>query len=200
MVERIRRAGAIIGKTNVPEFGLDRKPTIPSSALRSTRTINRRRAAAAAAARPSRSRSGCAGCGRQRQRRLAPKSRRVQQRVRIPNLVWPGSVLFYEVFMPSISVHGPMARTVPDLAMFLSVIAGYDARTPLSICQDRLSSRGRSGATSKGRDRMGRRLRRTHSLRSGRARLGKGRLKESEALGCTVETAALPTICWRRVG
>ncbi|MGA7871721.1 MAG: amidase family protein, partial [Candidatus Binatus sp.] len=36
----------------------------------------------------------------------------------------------------SISVHGPMARTMPDLAMFLSVIAGYDARTPLSIRQD----------------------------------------------------------------
>ena len=43
---------------------------------------------------------------------------------------------FYDVFMPSISVHGPMARTVPDLAMFLSVIAGYDPRTPLSIRED----------------------------------------------------------------
>jgi amidase len=43
---------------------------------------------------------------------------------------------FFDVFMPSISVHGPMARTVPDLAMFLSVIAGYDARTPLSIRHD----------------------------------------------------------------
>ena len=31
---------------------------------------------------------------------------------------------------------GPMARNVPDLAMLLSVQAGYDARVPLSITED----------------------------------------------------------------
>jgi amidase len=41
-----------------------------------------------------------------------------------------------EVFIPALSVHGPMARTVPDLAMLLSVIAGYDPRVPLSIHED----------------------------------------------------------------
>jgi amidase len=30
-------------------------------------------------------------------------------------------------------VAGPMARNVPDLAMLLSVQAGYDPRAPLSV-------------------------------------------------------------------
>jgi len=38
--------------------------------------------------------------------------------------------------MPLLSVHGPMARNLPDLALLLSVIAGYDARVPLSNRQD----------------------------------------------------------------
>jgi amidase len=35
-----------------------------------------------------------------------------------------------------LSVSGPMARTVADLALFLSVLAGYDPRNPLSIPED----------------------------------------------------------------
>src|SRR5579863_9866768 len=31
------------------------------------------------------------------------------------------------------SVTGPMARNVPDLALLLSVLAGYDPRAPLSV-------------------------------------------------------------------
>jgi len=34
-----------------------------------------------------------------------------------------------------LSVAGPMARTVSDVALFLSVLAGYDAATPLSIAE-----------------------------------------------------------------
>jgi amidase len=36
----------------------------------------------------------------------------------------------------TLSVHGPMARNVADLALFLSVIAGPDARDPLAIVED----------------------------------------------------------------
>jgi amidase len=36
----------------------------------------------------------------------------------------------------SLSVSGPMARNVEDLALYLSVIAGPDARDPLSIAED----------------------------------------------------------------
>ena len=37
-----------------------------------------------------------------------------------------------DVWLPSVSVAGPMARTIPDLALLLSVMAGHDARAPLS--------------------------------------------------------------------
>ena len=36
-----------------------------------------------------------------------------------------------EVFFQQFSVAGPMARNIPDLAMLLSVQAGFDARLPL---------------------------------------------------------------------
>ena len=39
-------------------------------------------------------------------------------------------------FMPTPSVAGPLARTVSDLAMLLSIQAGYDPRVPLSNRQD----------------------------------------------------------------
>ena len=38
-----------------------------------------------------------------------------------------------DLFLPSMGVNGPMARNVGDLAMLLSVMAGYDARAPLSL-------------------------------------------------------------------
>jgi amidase len=41
-----------------------------------------------------------------------------------------------EVWLPSMGVLGPMARTVTDLAMLLSVQAGFDARAPLSLDGD----------------------------------------------------------------
>jgi len=42
----------------------------------------------------------------------------------------------------SLSVHGPMARTVADLALLLSVLAGPDLRDPLSIQQPGKEFRG----------------------------------------------------------
>ncbi len=41
-----------------------------------------------------------------------------------------------EVFYQQFSYEGPMARTVSDLAMLLSVQAGYDERSPLSLKED----------------------------------------------------------------
>ena len=41
-----------------------------------------------------------------------------------------------EIFVQQLGYEGPMGRTVADLAMLLSVQAGFDARTPLSIDQD----------------------------------------------------------------
>lgn len=49
----------------------------------------------------------------------------------------PGRVPSYPTKLPwnTLSVHGPMARTVGDLALFLASIAGADPRAPLSIEQ-----------------------------------------------------------------
>jgi amidase len=49
----------------------------------------------------------------------------------------PGRVPSHPTKLPwnTLSVHGPMARSVADLALFLSAIAGPDGRAPLSIEQ-----------------------------------------------------------------
>jgi amidase len=41
-----------------------------------------------------------------------------------------------DVWLPSMGVSGPMARSIPDLALLLGVQAGYDARSPLSVDAD----------------------------------------------------------------
>ena len=69
-----------------------------------------------------------AGRRRQRSRRLAAQPGRLQQRVRLPPVLRPRADAGARRFYAGISVTGPMARTVPDLAMLLSVQAGYDAR------------------------------------------------------------------------
>jgi len=48
------------------------------------------------------------------------------------------------------SVWGPMARSVADLALFLSAIAGYDPRSPLSINEDPARFRGKLDRSFKG--------------------------------------------------
>jgi len=48
------------------------------------------------------------------------------------------------------SVWGPMARTVSDVALFLSAIAGYDARSPMSINEDPARFRGTLDRAFKG--------------------------------------------------
>jgi amidase len=138
MVERIRSAGAIIiGKTNVPEFGLGSQAYNPVFGT----TLN-----AYDQSKTSGGSSG--GAAVALALRMLPVADGSDNGGSLRNpAVWNnvfglrtsfGRVpsLYNEVFIPTISVHGPMARTVPDLAMLLSVIAGYDARTPLSIRED----------------------------------------------------------------
>src|SRR5690606_19718411 len=47
---------------------------------------------------------------------------------RVPN--WPDSTPY-----STLSTHGPMARTVADVALLLSAIAGPDPRAPLSLSE-----------------------------------------------------------------
>jgi amidase len=139
MVERIKRAGAIIiGKTNVPEFGVGSQTynpvfgtTLNAYDLAKTAGGSSGGAAVALALRmlPVCDGSDFAGS----LRNPAAFNNVFGFRTsfgRVPSDL-------QELFSASFAVHGPMARTVPDLAMLLSVIAGYDARTPLSLHQDR---------------------------------------------------------------
>ena len=194
MVERIRRAGAIIiGKTNVPEFGLGSQTYNPVfgttlNAYDQLKTCGGSSGGAAVAV----------------ALKMLPVADGSDHGGSLRNpAAWnnvfgfrtsPGRVpsQFHEVFMPSISVHGPMARTVPDLAMFLSVIAGYDARTPLSIRQDPAEFAGPLE-----RDFKGARIGWVGDFGGqipfdpGVFELCESSLKVFESLGCTVEAATL---------
>jgi amidase len=87
-------------------------------------------------------------------------------------------------------VLGPMARNVPDLALLLSVQAGYDARVPLSIAGDGAAFRGPLEREFKGT-----RIAWTGDYKGympyepGVLDLCKSALKTFEAMGCIVEEA-----------
>jgi amidase len=138
VAERIKRAGAIlIGKTNVPEFGLGSHTFNPVfgttfNAYDQSRTAGGSSGGAAVAL----------------ALRMLPVADGSDHAGSLRNPAAFNNVFGFrtsfgrvpadwrEVFMPSLSVHGPMARNLPDLALLLSVIAGYDARVPLSNRQD----------------------------------------------------------------
>jgi amidase len=138
MVERLRGAGAIlIGKTNVPEFGLGSHtynavygPT--RNAYDQTRSAGGSSGGAAVALAlrmlPVADGSDYGGslrnpagwnniCGFRTSIGLVPPDAR-------------------DAWLPSMGVAGPMARNVADLALLLSVQAGHDARAPLSMPGD----------------------------------------------------------------
>jgi amidase len=194
LVERIRRAGAIIiGKTNVPEYGLGSQTYNPVFGT----TLN-----AYDQSKTCGGSSGGAAVGVAL--KMVPVADGSDHGGSLRNPAAFNNVFgfrtssgrvpsqFYEVFIPSISVHGPMARTVPDLAMFLSVIAGYDARAPLSIREDPAEFAGalerdfkcaRIGWLGD----FGGKI----PFDAGVLELCEGSLKVFEAIGCSVETAAL---------
>ena len=138
MVERLRKAGAIfIGKTNTPEFGLGSHtynsvygPT--RNAYDQTRSAGGSSGGAAVALAlrmlPVADGSDFGGSLRN------PAGWNNVFGFRTGTGLVPNSAL--DGWFPSMSVVGPMARNVPDLAMLLFVQAGYDARAPLSIRGD----------------------------------------------------------------
>jgi len=138
MVERMRRAGAVfVGRTNTPEFGLG------------SHTYNRVHGTTRNAYDQRRSAGGSSGgaavalalrmlpvadggdyggslrnpAGWNNLFALRPSIGRVPSNTR-------------DAWLPSMGVLGPMARSVPDLALLLGVQAGYDARAPLSLDGD----------------------------------------------------------------
>jgi amidase len=135
LVERMRKAGAIfIGRTNVPEFGLGSHTynnvygvtRNPYDLARSAGGSSGGAAAALALRMlPVADGSDYAGSLRNPAGWNAVFGFRPSIG-RVPTDAFDG-------WLPSMGVTGPMARTVGDLAMLLSVQAGFDARAPLSL-------------------------------------------------------------------
>lgn len=138
MVERMRAAGAIlVGKTNVPEFGLGSNSfnpifgaTLNAYDQRRTAGGSSGGAAVALALRMLPVADGSDNGGSLRN--PAAYNNVFGLRPSYGRVPAAGD----EVFLPGFGVAGPMARTVPDLALLLSVQAGYDSRMPNAIEED----------------------------------------------------------------
>ncbi|MER7015140.1 amidase [Saccharopolyspora sp. NPDC000359] len=134
-VRRMREAGAIvIGKTNVPEFGLGSHTFNPVFGTTRNPYDTTRSAGGS---------SG--GAGAALALRLLPVADGSDFMGSLRNpAAWNNIVSLRpsfgrvpgEGFLSSPSVIGPMGRTVRDVAMLLSTMAGPDQRSPLSIEQD----------------------------------------------------------------
>lgn len=136
MVERIKRAGAIvIGKTNTPEFGLG------------SHTFNALFGVTSNAYDPSKSAGGSSGgAAVATALKMLPLADGSDFMGSLRNpAAWnniygmrpsAGRVPLYpsaDVFLSSLGTEGPLARNVKDLAALLETQAGPDPRVPLSI-------------------------------------------------------------------
>jgi amidase len=135
-VERLRGAGAIIiGKTNAPEFGFGSQTY--NEVFGTTRNAFDQRltsggssggAAVALALHMLPIADGSDTCGSVRN--PAGWNNLFSLRTS-PGRVAVGPA--NELFLKDMGVEGPMGRSVADLALLLGVMAGYDARSPLSL-------------------------------------------------------------------
>jgi amidase len=137
IVERIRQAGAIsIGKTNVPEFGAGSQTFNPLfgatlNPYDTSKTCGGSSGGAAAALAcgmiPIADGSDTGGSLRNPANFCNVVGLRTSPG-RVP--AWPKQLGWY-----TMSVQGPMGRTVQDTALLLSAIAGPDMRSPIAISE-----------------------------------------------------------------
>ena len=192
MVERLRKAGVIIiGKTNTPEFGLG------------SHTYNEVYGATRNAYDQSRSAGGSSGgAAVALALRMLPLADGSDHAGSLRNPAGWNNVFGFRTsigripadgrdpWLPSMSVLGPMARNVRDLALLLSVQSGYDERVPLSmdadpgIFQEPLETDLRGRRIAWVGDFNG-----TISYEAGVLELCRNALKVFESLGCIVEDA-----------
>jgi amidase len=192
MVERQRKAGVIIiGKTNTPEFGLG------------GHTYNEVYGATRNAYDQSRSAGGSSGgAAVALALRMLPLADGSDYGGSLRNPAGWNNVFGFrtsfgcvpadgrDAWLPSMSVLGPMARDVRDLAMLLSVQSGYDARVPLSMDADPSTFQG-----SLETDLRGKRIAWVGDFNgyipyeAGVLELCRNALKVFESLGCIVEDA-----------
>ncbi len=143
--ERLRKAGVIfIGKTNTPEFGLGSHTYNPVYGVTRNAYVQSKSAGGS---------SG--GAAVALALRMLPVADGSDYGGSLRNPAGWNNVIGFrtsigrvavharEDWLPSMGVTGPMARTVADLAMLLSVQAGYDPRAPMSIEGDGSEFRGR---------------------------------------------------------
>src|SRR5271167_2906868 len=192
LVERVKRAGAIIiGKTNTPEFGLGSQTYNPvygptRNAYDQSRSAGGSSGGAAVSLAlrmlPVADGSDFGGSLRN------PAGWNNVFGFRTSMGLVPASAL--DGWFPSMSVVGPMARNVPDLAMLLSVQAGYDARVPLSSIAEASLFQRRLESNLKGK-----RIAWSGDFRGylpfepGVLDVCKNALKVFESMGCLVEEA-----------
>src|ERR1700733_8676946 len=135
MVERLRKAGGIfIGKTNTPEFGLGSHTY--NSVYGSTRNAYDQ----------TRSAGGSSGgAAVSLALRMLPVADGSDYGGSLRNPAGWNNVFGFrptvgrvpndaaDAWLPSMGIRGPLARNVPDLALLLSVQAGFDSRAPLAL-------------------------------------------------------------------
>lgn len=192
MVERLRNAGAIfIGKTNTPEFGLGSHTYNPVYGI--TRNAYDQ----------SRSAGGSSGgAAVALALRMVPFADGSDFGGSLRNPAGWNNVFGFrtsigrvprdsrDAWLPSMSVTGPMARNVTDLALLLSVQSGYDARDPLSIDGDGTLFRQHFEKNCKGkRIAWGGDLSGVTPCEPGVLDVCKAAAKSLEGLGCHVDEA-----------
>ena len=150
IVTRMRAAGAItLGKTNTPEFGSGSQTfnTVFGATLNPfdvSRTCGGSSGGAAVAL----------ACGMVPIADGSDTGGSLRNPAAFCNIVGfrpsPGRVPSDSSSWSPLSVSGPMARSVADLALFLSAIAGPDPKSPLSIAEDGARFRSPLGRSFKG--------------------------------------------------
>jgi amidase len=192
IVERLQQAGAItLGKTNTPEFGAGSQTfNAVFGATRNpydlTRTCGGSSGGAAVAL----------ACGMLPIADGSDTGGSLRNPANFCNIVGfrtaPGRVPVYprNVGWYPISVQGPMARTVQDVALLLSVMAGPDARSPIAIAEP-----GSKFSVPLGRDFKGVRIAWSRDLGGLPVDPRVTQVLEAQrqvfaALGCVVEEAA----------
>nr|WP_202508055.1 amidase [Amycolatopsis rubida] len=137
VVERIRNAGAItLGKTNTPEFGAGSHTM--NSVFGATRNPYRRELSAGGS---SGGAAAALAAGLQPLAEGSDMGGSLRNPASFCNVVGlrpsPGRVPTWPAALPweALGVQGPMGRTVADVALLLSVIAGHDERNPIALDQ-----------------------------------------------------------------
>jgi amidase len=193
-VERLRKNGVIlIGKTNAPEFGLGSQSYNP--VFGTTRNAYNQ-------AKTSGGSSG--GAAVSLALRMLPVADGSDMMGSLRNPAGWNNVIGFrtsygrvpgagvELFLGQLSTEGPMGRSVGDVAMLLSVMAGPDSRAPLSIEQDpamftRSLQRDCKGTRIGWLGDLGGHL----SMEPGVFEVCRKAMKAFENVGCTVEEARL---------